>query len=341
MANQPARLAAALSASLFWLLPVSASAQQAAMEHPSCQPFFWTTLGTAGGPIPTLDRSEPANLLRAGQVRVLVDAGDGAVNNLARVGVDLSRVQAVFISHHHMDHYGGLLAVIGLAWMTSYPGTLEVYGPPGTAELVAGLAAGMGPQARTGWGFGQLSPPTDMFRVHEMTDGDTVAVGDLQVTARANSHFASDSGEHSEGVSLSYRFEFDGRSIAYTGDTGPSEAVAELAAGSDLFVSEVMDFEALIAAMRLNTPQMPAAVFEQMALHIRTHHLTGEQVGEIASTAQVGQILLTHYATPPGALEQSIDPILTGIRQNFAGPVHFGRDLSSYDVGCDGRHGPN
>ena len=142
MANQRRKLAAALSAPLLGIIPADATAQPTVSVDPVCLPLSWTTLGTAGGPIPTLDRSEPSNLLRAGQTRVLVDAGDGAVNNLARMGVDLTRVQAVFISHHHVDHYGGLLAVIGLAWMTSYPGTLEIYGPPGTAELVAWLAAG-------------------------------------------------------------------------------------------------------------------------------------------------------------------------------------------------------
>lgn len=337
MANQRRKLAAALSAPLLGIIPVDATAQPTVSVDPVCLPLSWTTLGTAGGPIPTLDRSEPSNLLRAGQTRVLVDAGDGAVNNLARMGVDLTRVQAVFISHHHVDHYGGLLAVIGLAWMTSYPGTLEIYGPPGTAELVAGLAAGMGPQARTGWGFGQLSPPADMFRVNEMTDGASVTVGDLIVTARANAHFANETGEGVEGVSLSYRFEIDGRSITYTGDTGPSDAVTDLAAGSDLLVSEVMDFEALIAAMRQNTPHMPAEVFDQMAMHIRTHHLTGEQVGAAAGEAAVEQVLLTHYAVPPGPLENSADAILDGVRQHYSGPVHFGRDLASFDVGCNDR----
>ena len=70
------------------------------------------TLGTAGGPVPTVDRSEPANLLVAGEEKILVDTGDGTVGQLARLGMSLGPIRHVFISHHHHDHTGGLAAVV-------------------------------------------------------------------------------------------------------------------------------------------------------------------------------------------------------------------------------------
>lgn len=89
-----------------------------AQAEQTCPQLRWTTLGTAAGP----NRSEPANLLIAGNQQNLVDTGDGTVNQFARVGHDLGKVRTVFLSHHHMDHTGGLATVIGLRWMNNMPG---------------------------------------------------------------------------------------------------------------------------------------------------------------------------------------------------------------------------
>jgi glyoxylase-like metal-dependent hydrolase (beta-lactamase superfamily II) len=132
-----------------------------ALAEQTCPAFRWTTLGTAGGPVPTPERAEPSNLLMAGDQQILVDTGDGTVNQLAKAGLDLSGVRTVFISHHHMDHTGGLAAVIGLRWMNAMPGKLTVYGPPGTREIVDGAIKAMQPQARVGFGLGIASPPPE------------------------------------------------------------------------------------------------------------------------------------------------------------------------------------
>ncbi|MDE2302966.1 MAG: MBL fold metallo-hydrolase [Sphingomonadales bacterium] len=302
----------------------------------ACPALRWTTLGTAGGPVPTPERSEPANLLTAGDQLILVDTGDGTVDQLARLGLGLAPIRSVFISHHHWDHTGGLAAVIGLRWMNGLPGVLTVYGPPGTQALVAGIVAALGPQSRIGFGVGALpSPPAASVRAVEIGDGARVDLGPLTVTAVANSHFSRPGAPASgDAVSLSYRFQLGGRAITYTGDTGPSEAVTRLARGSDLLVSEAIDLTALLAAIHATQPDLSPAALAPLEQHLATQHLAGDEIGRMAAVAGVRHLLLTHLAIAPGPVRGS-EPALRGaIARAYAGPVDVGIDLASYDVGC-------
>lgn len=324
------RLSAAMA---LMSLPLAA---QTALAAPACPALRWVTLGTAGGPIPTPERAEPSNLLVAGNTHILVDAGDGAVNQLARAGITQQQVTAVFISHHHMDHTGGLPAVIGLRWMNNIPGKLKVYGPPGTREIVDGALLAMKPQARVGFGLGTASPPPESsVEVIELTDGARVSIGDITVTAAANSHFDHPGPRQpDEAQSLSYRFGFGGRSITYTGDTGPSEAVTRLAQGTDMLVSEVIALDPILAAIRKSRPDMSDELFGQMRRHLSTHHITAEDIGKMANKAGVGRVVLTHYAAPPGPIARFAKPFRAEIARNYAGPVALAQDLSSFEVAC-------
>ena len=74
----------------------------------------WITLGTAAGPIPDPVRSQPANVLVLGEKAYVVDAGDGTAGRLAQAGVSLHAIDAIFISHLHFDHTGGLAVLLAL-----------------------------------------------------------------------------------------------------------------------------------------------------------------------------------------------------------------------------------
>ena len=302
----------------------------------TCPALRWVTLGTAGGPIPTPERAEPSNLLIAGEQHFLVDTGDGAVNQLAKAGVAQQRISAVFLSHHHLDHTGGLPAVIGLRWMNNIPGKLKVYGPPGTREIVDGALLAMQPQSRVGFGLGAKSPtPASAVEVIELADGAQVEIGGLKVTAAANSHFDHPGPKQaSEPLSFSYRFDLGARSITYTGDTGPSDAVTRLATGSDMLVSEVIELDAILGSIRAGRPDMNDDLFGQMRRHLSTHHITATDIGAMAAKAGVKRVVLTHFAAPPGPIARFAKPFRADIARNYRGPVALAQDLSSFEVAC-------
>lgn len=320
------------------LLMVAASpAAQAQLVAPAqCPTLRWVTLGTAGGPVPTADRSEPANLLLADRQMILVDTGDGTVGQLARVGMTLAPIASVFISHPHMDHTGGLAAVIGLRWMNQFPGVLTVYGPRGTKAIVDGIVASMATQAKVGFGLGAAAQsPADAVRVVELADGQVVMLDGLKVTVAVNSHFDHPGASAADAPqSLSLRFALGDRAITFTGDTGPSAAVTRLAAGSDMLISEVIALDQILDAIRVSRPDMPASVREQMQHHLSTHHLQPGDLGKLAADANVGHLVLTHFAIPPGPLAQSEPELRVGVATAYTGPVDVARDLSSFDVGC-------
>ena len=330
MKKRPALLAftALIAAAPAWAEPVPAQGAKASSEQGA-----FITLGTMGGPVPAPDRSQPANaLVHSGRV-YLIDAGDGTVQQLSRAGIMLPRVAGVFLSHLHADHTGGLSAVLALRNQTNSRDPLSIYGPPGTRELVAGMVASMQPAARVGYGIpGQpWSPPADTVNVVEIAGGETLTVDGMKVSAAQNSHydFATGSIEDRNYKSLSLRFDLPGRSIVYTGDTGPSAAVEVLAKGADLLVSEMIDMGGTMANVARNSPNMPADALQKLVQHLSTHHLTPDAVGQLAAKAGVKALVITHFAAGTPDPERTTG-YKTQIRSHYRGPLTLANDLDRF-----------
>ncbi|WP_295218540.1 MBL fold metallo-hydrolase [uncultured Brevundimonas sp.] len=292
----------------------------------------WITLGTMGGPVGAAERAQPANALVRGGDVYLIDAGDGAAQQLAKAGLRLPQVKAVFLSHLHVDHTGGLAAIIGLRDQTDVRDVLTIYGPPGTKALVDGIVASLKPAAAAGYGIpGQSWPaPESIVRVVELAGGASVRVGGMTVRTAQNTHydFAPGSSDDAAYKSLSYRFDTPGRSIAYTGDTGPSPAVAALAKGADLLVSEMIDLDLTLAKVAQNSPNMPPPARTKLVRHLSTHHLTPEAVGALAGAAGVRAVAVTHFAG-------GSDPARTAdyrarIAKGFRGRLALANDLDRF-----------
>jgi ribonuclease BN (tRNA processing enzyme) len=215
-------------------------------------------------------------LLEADGFRMLLDMGNGALGALQR-HIGLFDVDAICLSHLHADHCLDLCSY-WVARSFAPDGAkppIPVYGPEGSAERLA-RAYGLEPDPGMSGAFDFVT----------LTPGEQ-RVGPFTVTADRVNHPVETFG---------FRIEQGGRTLAYSGDTGTSDALVALAQGADVLLCE---------ASFLDKPNLPTDL-----------HLTGRQAGEHAHRSAAGRLILTHLV-PWNEQARTLDEAAT----EFDGPV--------------------
>jgi ribonuclease BN (tRNA processing enzyme) len=163
-----------------------------------------------------------------GAAPVLLDCGATSLSALRRCGLDPGEVAAVFVSHLHGDHFGGLPFLILDAQFARRAEPLTVVGPPGLARRLPELMECMFPGSTT---------VARRFRldVVELAPDGSAAAAAAGVRAVC---FAADHPSGPDGPALALRLTIGGKVIGYTGDTAWTDALIDVAAGADLLIAE-------------------------------------------------------------------------------------------------------
>ena len=280
----PRLLGAAVSATLIAAVAGAALSTAPARGILPTQPASRTRVVMLGTGTPNADpeRSGPAVAIVVDSEAYLVDAGPGIVRRAAAaerngiVALAPSRLRRVFITHLHSDHTLGLPDLVFTPWTLERTAPLQVFGPPGIAEMTRHISAAWEPDIRNR--IDGLEPANETgYRVNttEVTPG--VVYKDSLVTVRA---FAVQHGDWA--VAYGYRFETPDRVIVVSGDTRAGNAVADACNGCDVLLHEVFSAE------RFKT--RPA---EWQRYHARAHTSTVE-LAAIARRARPGLLVLYH-----------------------------------------------
>lgn len=328
----------ALLSALAIICGFAAAQGTASLKAPSGLQILF--LGTNGGPILDAERSESSTLLIVDGRSYLIDCGIGTVRRLLRANIESETIKTIFFTHLHPDHALGLAAVMeddfqsmGLN-LNGSTGVINIYGPPQTEEFVKAafeyIRIPNAIFAAERPGNPELVSP---FKAHEIQSSGLIYHDDkIQVIAAENTHYAlMPPALGAKMKSYSYRFETPYGAVVFTGDTGSSEAVTQLARGADVLVSETSGA----------TPDLLSAVVSKMAAqnhwspqrtkgftaHMTQEHLNLKQVGEMAAQAQIKSVLLYHSG--PG--DPSLYP--PEVKKYFSGPVFAPADLDRYCLG--------
>jgi ribonuclease BN (tRNA processing enzyme) len=290
------------------------------------------TLGTAAGPSLRPDRAQSSNLLTVNGTHYVVDAGDSVARRVAEAGIDVREIGTIFITHHHSDHTAGLGTLMFLAWARQRTKPIHVYGPPRTEELVKATVQCFSISAEISIADGGRSIPiAQVFFGHDVSTGVIYDDANIKVTAVENSHFAFHEGPAAgKYKSYSYRFETPDRVIVFTGDTGPSDAVTELAKAADLLVTETCSCEDRKQAM-INDGRwqaMTPAEQEGSMRQATQGHMNLDVIWKMATRANVKTLVLSHLTKRVGTDDYT--PWAEEVKKHFSGQVLVAKDLMEF-----------
>ncbi len=173
---------------------------------------------------------------------LMVDAGDGVLRDMLDKGVEPPMVDAIFVTHGHYDHMGGLHSLLGYLRMIGRSRALEVYMPQGCTEALLAIDS-----------FRKCYPDSTPFeiKVVQLQPGKTASVSAVTVEAFGVVHCGSVAGgEVLDRIpALGYRFTAGSEVIAVSGDTGQCPALIELVKDADLAIIEAT-FESSVGRSR-------------------------------------------------------------------------------------------
>ncbi len=247
------------------------------------------TVVGCSGTFPSAESACSSYLVEADDFRLLLDMGNGALGELQR-HCGLYDLDAVLLSHLHADHCIDMCGYFVACYYRhdgGKPQAIPVYGPQGT-------------ETRLATAYGDLPDDkcmSEVFDFRTITPG-SFDIGPFHVTVAQVSHPVEAYG---------IRLEHDGRTLTYSGDTGPCDALLDLAAGSDVFLCE-----SSFTHGKEDVPEL---------------HLNGRQAGEYAALAGTERLVLTHI--PPWTDPESA---VADAGLAYHGPIDLARAGAVYRI---------
>jgi len=228
----------------------------------------------------------------------LIDSGAGSTDNINRLGLPMSRLQGLLLTHFHSDHIAEIYEVNLSSWVQGRPQPLTIYGPEGVDEVVDGVNTSYRQDRiyRTGHHGEELLPPALGVLQHEtIAPGVILEDGDLKISAYVAEHPPIH-------PAVGYRVDYRGRSVVISGDSNVTENTLKISDGADLLLHDALSVptvsalsEALGAAGQSRQSKIVADVME--------YHASADSLIELAKNSDVDMVAFYHLVpVPPNAL---------------------------------------
>jgi ribonuclease Z len=246
------------------------------------------------------------------------------MENVFGLRPDFSKLDKVFLSHLHSDHFGDMDALIVGGWLSGRYTPLHVYGPSGATPELGTKAAMESLLKAYAWDLkgrsgilpdagGKLIPHEfDYKKVNQVVYDHN----GVEITAWP--------AIHSLDGSVSYRVEWNGLSFVFGGDTRPNKWFIEYAKGADFVIHECFLTPEGLAAY--NDWGMRQATFVTSYIHTPP-----QGFGKVMSAVKPRMAVAYHSILMP----EQHQAMLEAVRETYDGPLTFATDLMVWNVTKD------
>jgi len=272
----------------------------------------------SGGPIADDGRASSGYLVWVdGKSRFLIDAGGGVFLRFAEAGGNFSELDAIGISHFHADHSADLIALLKSGNFANRSRSLPISGPAGAGRfpglhdyLSSLLSQDSGAYAYLN-GYldgGGILPILEQTEIDPDTSKAVTVFSDTESDTRIQAMYVP----HGIVPAVAYRIQIGDTSIVFASDQNGS---------SENFLNFAKDASVLV--MHMPVPENVSGVG-------RALHAPPSVIGEIAATADVDTLLLSHFMAR--SLSNFADNLAI-VQSRFNGPVIVADDLDCVAVG--------
>lgn len=265
---------------------------------------------------------------------LVFDAGEGAIQTMAALGLPYEQLDKAFITHWHSDHFAGLPQVINASWVHGRKKPFVVYGPYGAERIVKALnsAYELDTFFRASTMDGLLDPSLARGQAREfVTDQEGLVVyegEDLKVSA-----FLVD---HSPVVpALGYTIDFRGHKIVVSGDTKVVSALEQHCQGADILISEAASHKLIEEEIERDT-RAGRASGVKFTRDVKNYHADTLELAQMAERVGVHNLILTHFVPAIGTTRDAIAEFTAGMSTFYKGLLRAANDGDHLIIDVDG-----
>ena len=285
-----------------------------------------TALGT-GMPFARREQASTGWLVELGNGDVFVfDLGTSSSTNLNALGVPHSKLDKVFLTHLHIDHWGDLTSLYGLGIVRGRFTPLQVWGPSGPEPRLGTAAFGEAFKAAMAWDIESRMGVVNHGEGHKAIFQEfDYAEEYKEVYCENGVVITAFPALHCIDGPNSYRLEWNGLTLVYLGDGKPSEYIVEFGQGADILIHEAF----VPAEAYAKKTHLPLQVAQNIVNGV---HCPPRSAGKIFSLTSPKLAVLYHLMLS----EDLLIPIMDDLRATYAGPVAIARDLMTFNVSPEG-----
>jgi ribonuclease Z len=290
---------------------------QTELLHDGCLHIFILGTGDPEAGMQNIRKPACVALIVDGKV-FFFDAGEGSVQTAAGLGLPYANVSKIFMTHWHSDHFGGLGQLINDSWLNGRKEPVDVYGPYGTKQVMAGLekAYSLDTIFRAATVNGVLQPSLAAAIPHEIDASENgVSVysdGKLEITCFTVKHTPV-------VPAFGYTIKYGGAKVVISGDTCVVNSLEKQSKEADVLISEA--FSHPLSQKEIDNQQT-----KQIVEELSSYHADSLELAKMAERASVKHLVLTHLDPAIATTDDAKQAFIEGMPELFKGELTVADD---------------